>query len=342
MIGTGSSPLTRGKHARYALVPVLLGLIPTHAGKTSDRAARSRQRGAHPHSRGENIRAQVSPNHGSGSSPLTRGKHPASAARRADPGLIPTHAGKTWRRGNADAPHRAHPHSRGENTAYMRADHPELGSSPLTRGKPDASARAGCLPGLIPTHAGKTPCGAPPYLVLGAHPHSRGENEKAGIPASLGSGSSPLTRGKPDRTAGTGQVVGLIPTHAGKTAGSPACLLRAAAHPHSRGENTEAILAPPCLNGSSPLTRGKLHGAPVKPLRFRLIPTHAGKTSEKACTTSVLAAHPHSRGENPEPASRVPLAAGSSPLTRGKLPILRGKFSSSGLIPTHAGKTRSS
>ena len=50
---------------------------------------------------------------------------------------------------------------------------------------------------LIPAHAGKT---RPPLRhrrVRAAHPRSRGENGSAGTARAGGSGSSPLTRGKP-------------------------------------------------------------------------------------------------------------------------------------------------
>ena len=70
-------------------------------------------------------------------------------------------------------------------------------------------------------------------------------------------GSSPLTRGKllgADEDAFAG---GLIPAHAGKTAGDgPACE-RDRAHPRSRGENRCRHVVMSCIAGSSPLTRGK-------------------------------------------------------------------------------------
>ena len=53
-------------------------------------------------------------------------------------------------------------------------------------------------------------------MVVSAHPRSRGENPGKRGPKKCDRGSSPLTRGKPDRGQ-TGMVVrGLIPAHAGK------------------------------------------------------------------------------------------------------------------------------
>ena len=51
---------------------------------------------------------------------------------------------------------------------------------------------------------------------------------------------------------------GLIPAHAGKTAGDVLPLGDVRAHPRSRGENIKAAAAVVAEWGSSPLTRGKL------------------------------------------------------------------------------------
>ena len=90
-----------------------------------------------------------------------------------------------------------------------------------------------------------------------AHPRSRGENAIAAAAGVIGTGSSPLTRGK--RLDARPHTVneGLIPAHAGKTTwpanGHPFC----AAHPRSRGENSPETSDKDVVTGSSPLTRGK-------------------------------------------------------------------------------------
>ena len=50
----------------------------------------------------------------------------------------------------------AHPRSRGENRALDTLNMCQVGSSPLTRGKPHAVTHALRTYGLIPAHAGKT------------------------------------------------------------------------------------------------------------------------------------------------------------------------------------------
>ena len=173
-----------------------------------------------------------------------------------------------------------------------------MGSSPLTRGKPRAENDDEYLPGLIPAHAGKTCFWSCPRAASRAHPRSRGENEKAGIPASLGAGSSPLTRGKPPYSYPARGRWRLIPAHAGKTAFADVMSITNRAHPRSRGENGKLDGTKHTLVGSSPLTRGK-RGGPTHPDKRRgLIPAHAGKTNFPASMVIKPGAHPRSRGEN--------------------------------------------
>ena len=112
-----------------------------------------------------------------------------------------------------------------------------------------------------------------------------------------------------------------IPAHAGKTPGMDTTSHCVSAHPRSRGENDVRDDDNRPFLGSSPLTRGK-----------RSRPTRAGRGTS---------AHPRSRGENPHLVSVVRMDEGSSPLTRGKLVGTRHVGPSTGLIPAHAGKTRS-
>ena len=153
---TGSSPLTRGKRHHIRIIPLTHGLIPAHAGKTPWYTLRQKVAAAHPRSRGENDAIQFDLEFSAGSSPLTRGKLHALMPVLPQVGLIPAHAGKTL----ADLPRAharaAHPRSRGENDHVGGPAHHELGSSPLTRGKPSAATTPTPAPRLIPAHAGKT------------------------------------------------------------------------------------------------------------------------------------------------------------------------------------------
>ena len=172
-----------------------------------------------------------------------------------------------------------------------------------------------------------------------AHPHSRGENGIGIAVAAYWGGSSPLTRGKPTTVAYDTRGRRLIPTHAGKTIATYGGMMLNGAHPHSRGENLMWVWESPRTGGSSPLTRGKPVGRPIRLALMRLIPTHAGKTANRRHTSSARTAHPHSRGENPSTDAARSSQRGSSPLTRGKLDYATSGQSWGRLIPTHAGKT---
>ena len=193
------------------------------------------------------------------------------------------------------------------------------GSSPLTRGKLSADLVVS-LPGL-------------------AHPRSRGENGQSGNLVKFYDGSSPLTRGKPILSALGNLGSRLIPAHAGKTGSSIPSWRMNAAHPRSRGENTERPSLGSASTGSSPLTRGKRMLRSRRARRSRLIPAHAGKTAGVVLHLWVSWAHPRSRGENWQRHSSRSSPAGSSPLTRGKHSSLLATPTANRLIPAHAGKT---
>ena len=132
-------------------------------------------------------------------------------------------------------------------------------------------------------------------------------------------GSSPLTRGKPEHVPGYGLGGGLIPAHAGKTRSPAARASVVAAHPRSRGKNSRARSGRCSPHGSSPLTRGKPLSGFEGCLYDRLIPAHAGKTPRSVRSLGRQPAHPRSRGEN----------------TPWGWPSGRTTW----LIPAHAGKT---
>ena len=255
----GSSPLTRGKHYPTRRLRRRRGLIPAHAGKTNLDHRRDDGDEAHPRSRGENAGTSMEEMGSIGSSPLTRGKRFSGPNDCLYLGLIPAHAGKTYRFSAACAQPPAHPRSRGENKETMNDDEFDEGSSPLTRGKHNFSGCEVCGDGLIPAHAGKTRRTAGGCCAAWAHPRSRGENRPVCEATRPDCGSSPLTRGKRVPRARFGSQVGLIPAHAGKTGPPGTLTCRPRAHPRSRGENVGLPQPRTPLAGSSPLTRGK-HG----------------------------------------------------------------------------------
>ena len=112
------------------------------------------------------------------------------------------------------------------------------------------------------------------------------------------------------------------------------------AHPRSRGENSPQTRVRVTSPGSSPLTRGKPGSRWSSRCGRGLIPAHAGKTLADRELRRGPGAHPRSRGENVRRRFGALLRPGSSPLTRGKHAEGRQRRPEAGLIPAHAGKTR--
>ena len=274
----GSSPLTRGKLDYDRSRGKGNRLIPAHAGKTPAHRGGPAKKRAHPRSRGENSGTMSTSSRDRGSSPLTRGKRCYASDWYVMRRLIPAHAGKTggFLGGHAGIP--AHPRSRGENRVAVYSITATGGSSPLTRGKPTSPSTWTACAGLIPAHAGKTTSASTASSQVRAHPRSRGENSRLTRSARSRAGSSPLTRGKPQKWSVVRIARRLIPAHAGKTAAAPPPISTPTAHPRSRGENHSTACTRLRTRGSSPLTRGKPGRPSGSTLWSRLIPAHAGKT----------------------------------------------------------------
>ena len=172
---------------------------------------------AHPRSRGEHWWTGATHKLHYGSSPLTRGARAYCLRREYARGLIPAHAGSTGTADALPAHPRAHPRSRGEHDAMQQFKMTVAGSSPLTRGAPVFSEARFASIGLIPAHAGSTS----PYVVISdswaAHPRSRGEHVLLAGHFHSAEGSSPLTRGAPNKHECPLAPGGLIPAHAGST-----------------------------------------------------------------------------------------------------------------------------
>ena len=152
------------------------------------------------------------------------------------------------------------------------------GSSPRMRGKLADRAGYSERHGLIPAHAGKTATMTGGPYSQSAHPRACGENFGHDICNRFEEGSSPRMRGKRLSALFPGQRSGLIPAHAGKTAGSTAANSPKPAHPRACGENNVVVGVHCGFSGSSPRMRGKLGVVAGQVNVLGLIPAHAGKT----------------------------------------------------------------
>ena len=337
----GSSPLTRGRRFTRVADCSMPGLIPAHAGSTESFQSYPEPLTAHPRSRGVDAVAIPSVMVSLGSSPLTRGRRHRGGRRRHRRGLIPAHAGSTGAQGDYLVAWAAHPRSRGVDRAITYAVRAPRGSSPLTRGRPSDHVRRSSSSRLIPAHAGSTRSLSSPKPGSSAHPRSRGVDRLRKVGLLPASGSSPLTRGRLPRPVHRRCRAGLIPAHAGSTRPVHRPLVSVSAHPRSRGVDTSTLQRSSTSAGSSPLTRGRLVEGGLHLLDGGLIPAHAGSTTRLGRGPVSPQAHPRSRGVDLASLAPRYYGAGSSPLTRGRRHRHRGPDHGAGLIPAHAGSTRS-
>ncbi len=252
----GSSPRTRGALAGNRTGSTGTGIIPAHAGSTATTPTISRRSWDHPRARGEHAASTSSTTEAEGSSPRTRGAHLTQPHLRAVPGIIPAHAGSTWR-----APGRRerlwdHPRARGEHPETVWYPTGREGSSPRTRGAPEGVRRERDGAGIIPAHAGSTTrwwSGSPR---IWDHLRARGEHLNGDDVTQILGGSSPRTRGARPCDGPGGPGRGIIPAHAGSTPSGSAVTAPGWDHPRARGEHHYARRVQDALEGSSPRTRG--------------------------------------------------------------------------------------
>ena len=214
----GSSPLARGLRPNHNVTRLTLGIIPARAGFTlSSRPLRTRA-WDHPRSRGVYVLLSGRSGSGVGSSPLARGLLLFSLPVWVRIGIIPARAGFTAFEASADGKGTDHPRSRGVYAEQSVVPPCQMGSSPLARGLPDATAATPRTTGIIPARAGFTRTSRCEGRRRRDHPRSRGVYERLPITLVAEWGSSPLARGLrgPVRRVRAGP--GIIPARAGFTA----------------------------------------------------------------------------------------------------------------------------
>ena len=272
----------------------------------------------HPRIRGEHRILPPGQTLPGGSSPHTRGAHPASSTTTASSWIIPAYAGSTSALRSSTRVLADHPRIRGEHKSAPTGHTPRPGSSPHTRGAHDARRDHGRHLRIIPAYAGSTRASPCPRAARGRiipayagstcrrppspgswpdHPRIRGEHFNAFSRHRQATGSSPHTRGARKAQVRYSQQHRIIPAYAGSTRRRASASPRTADHPRIRGEHVDVPEQPDERLGSSPHTRGARDGA---------IASDPGPGD-----------HPRIRGEH-NLAKRTGLPSkGSSPHTRG-------------------------
>ena len=213
-----------------------------------------------------------------GSSPLARGGrlHPVCVGGEA--GLIPARAGRTAVARARLSRFRAHPRSRGADPNIDGDTSRLYGSSPLARGGLPLEKSSDSSTGLIPARAGRTYANTPGPRQPGAHPRSRGADDRPPVVGLSLWGSSPLARGGRLESLASADSSGLIPARAGRTQRGHLRDRDDGAHPRSRGADRVYRDGTLITTGSSPLARGGHPTGACQSARLGLIPARAGRT----------------------------------------------------------------
>ena len=251
--------------------------IPAYAGNAHGPAIEGCQRSVHPRIRGERLAAW----------------RPQSAPPR----FIPAYAGNAPRPAERRTQVAVHPRIRGERILASAADKPLNGSSPHTRGTPNADRMDAAARRFIPAYAGNAyrPALCRPRRPV--HPRIRGERGCAGTPHTLHLGSSPHTRGTRPRTGRVYGQIRFIPAYAGNAPPRVSAHAWPPVHPRIRGERSRATDHISRRIGSSPHTRGTRGFTHTPSSQPRFIPAYAGNANGASDPVTDPSVHPRIRGE---------------------------------------------
>ena len=134
----------------------------------------------------------------------------------------------------------------------------------------------------------------------------------------------------------------IIPAHAGNSVHHDICRVLPADHPRACGELEIQLVKSWPRFGSSPRMRGtRVRKSSCRP-GARIIPAHAGNSSEARQPQRGAADHPRACGELQRTPWQRSLKAGSSPRMRGTHRYGRRLAETLRIIPAHAGNSRSS
>ena len=275
----GSSPRMRGSQLVKESAHKYDGIIPAHAGLTSNRHRPACWIWDHPRACGAHFSLACTRHRMVGSSPRMRGSPSRGCTREQFSGIIPAHAGLTVTATRLHASMRDHPRACGAHRRRSRSRMVPSGSSPRMRGSPRSSLTSPRSVGIIPAHAGLT---LPKFLELllsGDHPRACGAHFPLLRALRYFVGSSPRMRGSPPEHLLAPGLDGIIPAHAGLTSGRLPASASTRDHPRACGAHTSARNSFFLNKGSSPRMRGSQPQRLEVAVMGGIIPAHAGLTS---------------------------------------------------------------
>ena len=152
----GSSPRMRGSQLVKESAHKYDGIIPAHAGLTSNRHRPACWIWDHPRACGAHFSLACTRHRMVGSSPRMRGSPSRGCTREQFSGIIPAHAGLTISCPSICRPYRDHPRACGAHCIQNGDIGKDRGSSPRMRGSLTARPPVFLAHGIIPAHAGLT------------------------------------------------------------------------------------------------------------------------------------------------------------------------------------------
>ena len=193
--------------------------------------------------------------------------------------------------------------------------------------------------GIIPAHAGLTPCSWQSAAHMRDHPRACGAHFSCAIFSAFIAGSSPRMRGSLKGTRHFYDILGIIPAHAGLTRQHVQQREERWDHPRACGAHLSTLYPGMPFVGSSPRMRGSQQHQRRKDLRRGIIPAHAGLTNLAGSTVSTKRDHPRACGAHIPIATNPYITPGSSPRMRGSRNLAFQQPETVGIIPAHAGLT---
>ena len=166
------------------------------------------------------------------------------------------------------------------------------------RGKRPWRGRVPSAKRITPADAGKTTTQRYIHPDESDHPRGCGENVRAAENFDFSAGSPPRMRGKLYVGVTAGNVRGITPADAGKTAHAAVKLEAGMDHPRGCGENSSSGWPSNAVTGSPPRMRGKPTDFICLLRRHRITPADAGKTCQPQHSNRNHRDHPRGCGEN--------------------------------------------